>query len=281
MEYFDTEPLSLTSIQIKMFRDSLQLSTGTAFFYSFREHNFLVTNWHNASGRRPDNLKCVNKNGAIPDKIKAYIPYYTDQKKKLANWLELEIPLYNGSRPNWMVHPKFNQKVDLVVMPLKVPDNAAIYAVNDSKGLGLNNLLVKPGMDVFVLGYPEGLTGGALFPIWKRGSFASIPQLDLDGMPKILIDTATRRGMSGSPVYAIYRGNIYDEKSKSVAYLSSETGRRFIGIYSGRVDDDTFSAQIGIVWKEKAILETIHGNVIGANPELVTDIEGQNMQCAS
>ena len=44
--------------------------------------------------------------------------------------------------------------------------------------------------------------GGAMFPIWKRGSIASEPEIPIDGKPMFYIDTATRQGMSGAPVFA-------------------------------------------------------------------------------
>jgi hypothetical protein len=40
-------------------------------------------------------------------------------------------------------------------------------------------------------------------------------------------------------------------------------GRKFLGIYSGRVGDDTFLAQLGIVWKSRVIDEIIEGRKIG------------------
>lgn len=56
----------------------------------------------------------------------------------------------------------------------------------------------------YVLGYPKGLHGGDDFPVWKRASIASEPDLDIDGLPKVLVDTATRPDVW--PVIAVRRG---------------------------------------------------------------------------
>ena len=60
---------------------------------------------------------------------------------------------------------------------------------------------------MFVLGYPKGISGGRGFPIWKRASIATEPDIQHDGLPKLLVDTATREGMSGAPVVAIADGD--------------------------------------------------------------------------
>lgn len=114
---------------------------------------------------------------------------------------------------------------------------------------------VHVGSDVFILGYPFGITGGEKLPIWKRASIASEPAIDLDGLPKIFVDTASRPGMSGSPVIlkqrrqaTIIQGN-----------LISRYSMRFIGIYSGRIgSNDQLQAQLGIVWKAHVIDEIIN-----------------------
>jgi hypothetical protein len=126
---------------------------------------------------------------------------------------------------------------------------------------------VMVGDDVFVLGFPLGLHGGGPFPIWKRASIASEPEIDLDGLPKLLIDTATRKGMSGSPVIAVRRGLT---NPRGTSGFSDATiigmAETFLGIYSGRVDDDPLGAQIGIVWKASVVEEIISAGVTGKTP---------------
>jgi hypothetical protein len=70
------------------------------------------------------------------------------------------------------------------------------YSINN---MGSPDLLVGIGMDVFVLGYPFG-PGKTGLPVWKRGSIASEPDLVPQVENYLLVDTASRPGMSGSPV---------------------------------------------------------------------------------
>ena len=71
------------------------------------------------------------------------------------------------------------------------------------------------------------------------------------------IDTATREGMSGAPIYAQESGFWAPEGKKLPEDGVFGKGHRFIGIYSGRVGNDPFFAELGIVWKEEAIQEII------------------------
>jgi hypothetical protein len=117
--------------------------------------------------------------------------------------------------------------------------------------------------DAFVIGFPFGLIAGAPAPVWKRGTIALDPSFDADGLPKMLIDTATRAGMSGSVVVArhITVGRRYRKKDGSeagpVIYAKHDL---VVGIYSGRHYPDLEKAQLGIVWKRRAIEETVSGN---------------------
>jgi hypothetical protein len=42
-----------------------------------------------------------------------------------------------------------------------------------------------------------------------ESSIASEPDLDVDHLPKLLVDTATRKAMSGSEVFARHSGRLY------------------------------------------------------------------------
>ena len=85
-------------------------------------------------------------------------------------------------------------------------------------------------MIVFVLGFPVGLHDG-VFPIWKRASIASEPRIDEGDLPKILIHTATREGMSGAPVFVIQRGvhRVRGDPARIIGH-----GQCFLGVYSNR-----------------------------------------------
>ena len=85
------------------------------------------------------------------------------------------------------------------------------------------------------------------------------------------IDTATRPGMSGSPVIMKRTGiHGFDGKAMRGKELIG-TIFNFIGVYSGRIGaEDEFKAQLGIIWKEEVILEILNSKVKG-------DIKFQNI----
>jgi hypothetical protein len=103
-------------------------------------------------------------------------------------------------------------------------------------------------MDCFILGFPEGMIGAANTPIWKRGSIASEPYQQ----HPYLVDSATRKGMSGAPVIARHTG-IFGMKRETLD--GSEligTVEKFVAIYSGRIPgDDSLGYQLGKAWQSR------------------------------
>jgi hypothetical protein len=309
-----TNTLSLVPIRIEMCFHNEVLATGTAFTYTFQEKTYLITNWHNVTGREPDKLKCKHTESALPNCITANIPYITggNNKPTKIRWEKYPVALYKDtgdttSQAVWYEHPIYQRQVDVVAIPIDLSSNLseeksiwhgrdypmmafiengqageleisrvpAVCPANHA-GLGLKNIRLETGLDVFVLGFPRGMSGGAEFPIWKRGSIASEPGFDINNLPKMLIDTATREGMSGAPVYALSRpfSGLDDKDVNGKPKIFAGYAERFIGIYSGRIGSDVFQAQLGIVWKPPVIDEIIEGKMIGRSSfELQSVIE--------
>ncbi|NJL20550.1 MAG: trypsin-like peptidase domain-containing protein [Leptolyngbyaceae cyanobacterium SM1_3_5] len=271
------DSLSEVPFRISMCFKDIQLAIGTAFTYLYQGQLYLVTNWHNVTGREPSTLKLKSGEAAIPDRLRIEIPVMvgTATTKSLGpeticlEWRETEFLLYEDTgeyptKPVWYEHPQHGHEIDVVVAPIGVPEGISVCPANDSK-LNLSAVLLRPSLDVFILGFPRGMSGGAKFPVWKRGSIASEPEIDVDNLPKILIDTATREGMSGSPVYLCQIGYFQsEEKYDEGGYQRClGEGRRFLGVYSGRIGDDNFQAQLGIVWKASVIEEIIQAAQVG------------------
>jgi hypothetical protein len=244
-----------------MYFNNTELSLGTGFFYEDGGQYYLITNWHNAVGRNPSTLKLLNKDGAIPNRIVLSL----NVKDKLGFWIEKEISLYSDTEnklPLWFVHPKFAQSTDVVAIPFIIPPEVAVYAVNNEDISKSSNMRITIAQDVFVLGYPRGLSGGGLLPIWKRATIATEPDIEVDELPKILVDTATREGMSGAPVFAISTGMYQDLQGNNM--ITGGGGVRFVGIYSGRnISSIEIEAQLGIVWKSEVIKEIIAAKQVG------------------
>jgi hypothetical protein len=260
------EKLNYVPFKIRMRYEETNLGVGTAFIYQHGNSTYIVTNWHNVAGRNPKTKDTLLDFGEVPDNIVMGIPTIQNpnEQPRMIQWQWKVLELYedkNRTFPIWFQHPVYNEDVDIVTIPMPGIDETALMHSKDP-ALNLCNIRVYPSLDVYVLGFPRGMSGGAHFPIWKRGTIATEPDINIDNLPKLYIDTATREGMSGSPVYAQEVGYWIPEGGNS-SQAAFGKGMRFLGIYSGRVGDDTFLAQLGIVWKEQAIIEIIEGQQKG------------------
>jgi hypothetical protein len=150
------------------------------------------------------------------------------------------------------MHP--GQLVDFGMLPLSPKEEPDWYAINQLKTLDLSLAI---GQDVYILGYPFGISSGG-YPIWKRASIASEPQVLTQAQPYILVDTASRPGMSGSPVIRRSWDNHSLSNTSLLTTVGAET--RFIGVYSGRPSTtDPLDAQLGLVWPARLIDEILAG----------------------
>jgi hypothetical protein len=120
-------------------------------------------------------------------------------------------------------------------------------------------LMVRPSSDVSIVGFPFGMTAGGAFAIWSRGAIASEPEVDLDDMPKFLVDSRTRPGQSGSPVIAHSPGGM-TSFANGTSRVTATPITNLLGVYSGRINEQS---DLGIVWKVEAIREIIEGGVGG------------------
>lgn len=237
------------------------LATATGFIYHRNNVDYLVTCWHNVTGRDPTDGNCLSQSMAVPDVVSTSFRSKTNP----AEVHRRSIQLYTDESmtiPNWLQHPTLGAKVDVVVLPLskELTEDFKLYPINAIEFDGGYNTEVAD--EAFIVGYPFSQQQMAQLPIWKRASIASEPDLDFDRLPKLLVDTATRPGLSGSPVimqrigiHGVVGGKISDNTIIG-------TIRNFIGVYSGRVGADETKAQLGVVRKATVIDE-----IVGACPE--------------
>ena len=184
----------------------------------------------------------------IPNSIKV-LHHYTNQ---LGNWSPAIYPLLDGeSKPLWLEHPSING-VDIVAFPLTINDpNIKIFPFN--LDLANTDLIPTPAMPVSIIGFPLGISAGGSWPIWKTGHIATDPDLNYDGRPSFLIDATTRGGMSGSPVVIRLNGGFNTRSGNMI--LAGGFTTKFLGVYSGRINDD---AEIGRVWRPHLINEILN-----------------------
>lgn len=237
-----TVPLEL------LFNDNV-LSSATAFCWKAGDDILLMTNWHNVTGRNPETNQLLSPAGGIPNRTRVW----WNVEGKLGNKVAAEYALLDAQgEPLWFVHPELGRAIDVVALIVVPPDEAEPYAINMQDE---EQMLIRIGMDVFVLGYPLGPETQGL-PVWKRASIASEPELELNPARRcFLVDTATRPGMSGAPVIRRSWGNLLTESGMK---LGGASGTRFIGVYSGRMpSQNLIDAQLGLVWPTHRVTEIV------------------------
>lgn len=249
-------PISFTALYIEAFFGEKQVATATGFLWENNNQKFLITNWHVVTGFDPKTQQPLDPNGITPDKLKIQLRL----KENLKLCESYEIPLFsNQDKPLWKVHKDFQSKVDVAVIKIDPPEKFKTYPINK---IEFTDFKLENGFDVFIVGFPKGISGGLNFPIWKRGSIASEPEIDLDNVPKVLIDGLTREGMSGSPVIAQYVGVYSEDPNNLQGDDWFGTGRKLLGIYSGRIiGHSEFEAHLGIVWKASVIEDIVNSGI--------------------
>jgi hypothetical protein len=242
---------SVASFPIEMFFNETNLSMGTAFNWEQSGKYYLVTNWHNVSGRDPNTGKHLSNSAAEPNQIRAWFNQKNALGQKVAKVLAIRD---QDNSPLWLVHPDHKNKIDVVALPLESFADVEMYPIN---AMSHDDLSIQIGMDVFVLGYPFGIGPGGL-PVWKRGSVATEPQLSPGNQLHIFIDTASRPGMSGSPV--IRRSWATHMMQSGDVSMGAGTATKFVGVYSGRIaSQDPLDASLGLTWPASFVSEIIFG----------------------
>ncbi|MES2983804.1 MAG: hypothetical protein V4735_01290 [Pseudomonadota bacterium] len=250
-----------------LFND-LVIAKGSGFFWEASSKQiFLISNWHNFSGRSNEDGQPLSKEtGATPNSVSFYAYQQLsepDENNQFAlNITKTTVPLVHPTTGDnlWYEHPTFGRRVDL----------GALRASNIKNF----NHIVKPAntletdcgekfcvsQDAFIVGYPLGLVTAAIpIPVWKRGTIATEPYINPDGNPFIYVDAATRKGMSGSVV--VVKDTFFGQHLKKDGTKSANTiiskHEQILGIYSGRLHPNNVEAQLGKVWKRHLIDELV------------------------
>jgi hypothetical protein len=284
------------------------ISTGSAFYFEASNGNlFLVTNWHNISGRHYLTKKLLSKDARYPTCIKiktcsrnlngAMLP--GDSFTTVASKYEI----YRDEIPLWLEHPTLGSLCDVVALPIQRSPNCPPNMHVASNRISTMRIPVRPGTTVFVIGFPRAISVGFGLPLWKSGYIASEPFYDVTiggeisevgGMtgghtlPAFFIDSLTREGMSGSPVFASHTGNwnIKDpyqsldpggpEFWQSDEIVLGETGIEFVGCYSGRIGNQEEGAALGLCWRSDVIEKICTTGLPAANPHAPEAVQHQD-----
>jgi hypothetical protein len=244
--------LSLSTVPITPLFNDRQLPEATGFVWRRHDRFYLITNWHVVSALDLFTKKHLLEGGSRPNKFRCHFLIRIGQYEREL----IDIPIRDeDDRPLWLSHVAQERRaIDVVALPLDydhLTTKVTLLPVNE---LAPGKIAIMIGMDVFILGYPFGSKPPA-FPVWKRGSIASEPDLVRLSTGYYLVDTASRPGMSGSPAILRSWSNHILESNMWTATNDQLPIDRIIGVYSGRLRPE--DAQIGIVWHVDYIDEII------------------------
>ena len=281
--------------------DQTDLAVGSGVLYCKNDQTYIVTAWHNVTGRDSTNLQTLSKNAACPNNLVAYVAcrnFRSDNSLYGYVRLSFTIPLEvaDSDKTLYLVHPQGWPRVDVVAIPidperpypsivhLSTGEDAVMSMPmrKNAEGIGLgsdidciqdfeqgasklnfdfiNGLMVSD--DLFVIGYPRGITDGYGQPIWKRATVATAPHLGWNRQKKFLVDCASREGMSGAPTVWYNKSGFL--QAGGTTYVGAAPVTIFHGIYVGRVGRvSEFEAQIGTIWQRSVVDEIIEGGVFG------------------
>ena len=248
------DPLTTTSLRIVPKFNAVKLASATGFVVRWTEVTYLVTNLHVLTGRNVDTDECIDKKFAsVPNSLEVRF----HAQGQLGSWLSVELPLFDEhATKTWVEHP-LGRAIDVAAIPLtsELESRVSLYPLD--MALASVDMRAMPALPISVIGYPLGLSAGESWPIWKTGHIASDPDIDFEpGRPAFLIDATTRAGMSGSPV--VLRLDSY-MKSDGSQVLAGGMATKFMGIYAGRIHDDS---EIGRVWRPFVLTELLQRRLI-------------------
>jgi len=226
-------PVSRCTTPVETYFNETSLGVSTGFFYRKNKQDYLVTNWHVLTGKNPITGKHLSNSAGEPNRINIW------QHRTDGNRQECFLPIEKDGSPLWLQHHEYGNTVDVAILPLCPDDRFVFFPINEQDDPPPSGFEPMVGKELFVLGYPFGKLALELspYPIWKRASIATELDFLAENRPMFLVDTATRSGMSGSPV----------------VFIAGQF-QQFMGVYSGRYGaNDLNDIQLGRVWRTTLI----------------------------
>ncbi|MBA6339639.1 hypothetical protein H4J59_01250 [Colwellia sp. MB02u-10] len=292
--------VSNSVVHLTMRHEKIVLSYGTGVIYQNGSEFYIVTAWHNLSGRHSESLSTLSDTLAIPNNVIVNLAIETPGY--LINRIPIIIPLIDDDKSLFFIHPENWPRVDVAVIPFNPQSSfrsemylstgecreQMISPIMQVHGIGNTELCpvqkyLVPNSDViekwfqsvevteelFIPGYPHNLQDYYAQPVWKRATIASSVQVGWNREPKFLIDSASKSGMSGAPVlYYCPNGSV---EIRGTKYTFERDVAILAGIYVGRIGvKGELDPQIGTVWNNSVIDEIIKAK---CNEKLPFEIE--------
>ena len=278
--------LSHCAIELHMYCGETLVSTASGFLYEWEGQEFLITNWHVVSGK---SFLTGDLIGTAPNRMKTKITTELESVNGQRSFacMSKEIDIYSNEKPVWLEHNTLGSSCDVVAIPVGHLNINADLNHRFVNSVSDTEIPIEPGCLLFVIGFPNTISVGPGFPIWKSGYLASEPNFevrvsgqvsDVGGLqagvslPAYFIDALTREGMSGSPVFACYTG-VWDSRDpyeplKGFEDVNIGKAFHFLGCYSARIGSKEDRAALGLIWNEKAIVGVCEGK-IGKHPHIL------------
>jgi hypothetical protein len=259
------------------------MAHGSAFIYRIDGKERLITARHNVTGRHwhtnefigrfstsPTHLKVMLFKDP-PDKWKFSLSEDNPRSANLQVLLQVRlVPLIDQNwEPIWRQHSTLGGDVDVAEVPFNPPDDVMIMSWERTPPITAPDQApwppqVLPGEDVFIVGYPYGLTVGPAMPLWIRGTVASDPMFGYEPAgkhyPAWLIDARTRQGQSGAPVMRIRPEGSLLKRNDGQFGRASHAESQLLGVYSGRTSKES---DLGFVWSIDEVDEICRNGVVG------------------
>ena len=177
-------PLTQCPVRLEMLDHHGVIASASAFFYESEDNRtFLVTNWHNVSGRNFVTGAPNQQDTGVPrfpTRVSAKIVSDTGSidadGSAVLDVRGTDLPLYDEDyTPVWLEHPTTGPLCDVVALPMERPTSASPAFHRPANTVSPLRIPVRPGNTVFIIGYPHGITVSKGLPVWKSGYIASEP----------------------------------------------------------------------------------------------------------
>jgi hypothetical protein len=237
------DDLSKYSLMLKVSKNNCFLGQATGFAVKFLGKNYLVSNRHVLTGLDPFTNKPLSLEGDLPNAVS--IRYNSPGTKPEPWHLQGEV-LYKDGTARWIDKKIGSEFADIAVLPLDfIPEQVKLYSLE--LPATPSETVVTPGMPVYIIGYPAGITVGGGWPIWITGHIASDMELNHGGRPVFLINASSAGGLSGSPVFTRFNG-----QTQFLGVHSSELGSR-----------ESHESCICVAWRSQILQEILQSDVGG------------------
>lgn len=236
---------SRASLLVRIFADTTYLGSATGFVTEVNNRYFFITNWHVVTNREYNMLGMPLMSSHVPDRLWVFY-----NKDSAGTFKQVKEPLYDAKGGRRWHEFRYNDTMlaDIVAFEISPPKDIKLFPVNMASQL--EDYQLRAMDNVMIVGFPFGRRSVGFFPIYKQGVVASEPAFDYDDKPAVLIDSNTKPGMSGSPVY-VHVDNYYTAAGSKLQLRQPVS--QFIGVYAAQ----EMQPELGVVWKAAFIYEQL------------------------